>query len=465
MTDKHKQRTLILLVAIANVIGWCIPSRIDYLVAQQRHVLLTRYSIEYFTALLLLLIISFAVLYIFLGDIKKRKEKIFGVISIFIGVVISSIVIDIGVRMIKTSRYVKTDNVYHRQPNKKVEGVFKDEPIMKYSYPFTPKGFPDVPYALTIDELGFRNPKKLENCEVLMLGDSFTEGSSVSDDQSWPALYAKMSGKKIYNLGMSGGNPSTYVESFEKFGLSLSPKRVFCMIYEGNDFKGKGELIERAVKEGSLSRKIRRFQKTFYFRYTLKRLFIKYLSISNWNYDTPPGDDNLFSWLPVKLPQTENSKYYAFELKKIIRHYQDKPSFKNSKGCITALLAVQKLSDLCEKNNIDFQVVYAPEKSHVIMPLVKDRLDAEKLRQYFELKIKDLPDAEETKKNFYSYIENKEDVIREYCQKNNIKFISTTRLLRTSILNGTQAYFTYDQHWSPDGQKVVANFLYNQLAQ
>ncbi len=35
--------------------------------------------------------------------------------------------------------------------------------------------------------------------------------------------------------------------------------------------------------------------------------------------------------------------------------------------------------------------------------------------------------------------------------------IATTGALRTAALAGTQVYFTYDQHWTPDGHQVVAD--------
>ncbi len=463
MPEKQKKIFFITILVIINTVCWIIPSRVNYLVAQQRDVLLTRYSVDHFSALLFLFILSCAFLYLYLGDKNKRRDKIFGIISISIGLFIGTIVIDIAARIIKTPRYVQTNNIYHRPPGQKLAGVFKDNPITEYSYPYTPKGYPDVPYTLTIDELGFRNKKKYKNCEVLVLGDSFAEGSSVSDDQSWPSLYAKKSGKELYNLGMSGGNPSTYVETFEKFGISLSPKLVCCMIYEGNDFKGKGELVTRIKKESSIKNRIRAYIKSFYLRYTLKRILIHIFSINNRNDKVPPANENIFSWLPAMIPETGNSKYYAFELRKIIKHYDDKESFKVSKGCITAFLAIKKLSGICKKNKMDFLVVYAPEKSHAIMPLIKERIEAEKLRDYLSFKIKNLPAGEETKKKFYENIENKEDIIREYCLQNNITFISTTGVLRDAITKGIQAYFTYDQHWSPEGHEAVAELLHQRL--
>ena len=42
-----------------------------------------------------------------------------------------------------------------------------------------------------------------------------------------------------------------------------------------------------------------------------------------------------------------------------------------------------------------------------------------------------------------------------------IEFVSLTQPLRKGISSGEQAYFTFDQHWTPVGQEIVAEVLNN----
>ncbi len=49
--------------------------------------------------------------------------------------------------------------------------------------------------------------------------------------------------------------------------------------------------------------------------------------------------------------------------------------------------------------------------------------------------------------------------MKNFCQQQSIEFVSLTWPLRQEMTNGTQAYFTYDQHWSPAGHEIVARTL------
>ena len=54
--------------------------------------------------------------------------------------------------------------------------------------------------------------------------------------------------------------------------------------------------------------------------------------------------------------------------------------------------------------------------------------------------------------------------MRQFCRQEAIEFISLTEILRQQMLAGRQAYFTYDQHWSPEGHRIVAEYLAGALS-
>ena len=49
-----------------------------------------------------------------------------------------------------------------------------------------------------------------------------------------------------------------------------------------------------------------------------------------------------------------------------------------------------------------------------------------------------------------------ERVVGDYYRSRGIAFVSLTDALRAAARSGSQTYFTYDQHWTPDGHRVVA---------
>ena len=42
-------------------------------------------------------------------------------------------------------------------------------------------------------------------------------------------------------------------------------------------------------------------------------------------------------------------------------------------------------------------------------------------------------------------------------------FVSATASLRAAAVSGTQVYFTYDQHWTPEGHEIVAEAVHRFL--
>ncbi len=93
----------------------------------------------------------------------------------------------------------------------------------------------------SIDENGFRETTPIEKAEVFALGDSFTFGTGVSQDQTWPEQLERMTGKPIYNLGVNGSSPKQQLMLLEyllnKKGDSLTVRHLLWMIFEGNDLE------------------------------------------------------------------------------------------------------------------------------------------------------------------------------------------------------------------------------------
>ena len=463
MKNKNIITAAILLI---NLIWWLTTSDVTYLIAQNRDVLLGRYSVGRFSAMLIVFIISMITIYLVRADRKNRRERIFRLIAIWMGLTMGLILVDLGARLIRSPRYFKTEDVYHRKPHKTSTGVFKDAPETRLSYPRTPPGYPDIKYTITTDKRGFRNKVDLDKCELLTLGDSFTEGSSVSDEHAWPAVYSEKSGRVVCNLAMAGGNPSTYVETLELFGLSLKPDIVLCMIYEGNDFRGSGELAGRLKKRATLKKRIRSYYKTSPVRLNLKKFFIDTLSFerkTETEKEIKPKTIPELSWLPIVVPDAPDSPNYTFTVKKLETHYESKKDFVDSPGFKTASIALKKINRLCEENNSRFIVVYAPDKPHVLVPMISDRIPHEKLKAFLAIRKKNLPPPDETVRTLLANMDAQEEAVRELCAQESIEFISLTNELRRTILKGNHAYYTYDMHWSPIGHRVAAETVYRYL--
>jgi len=455
-----------IIILLGNALGWIIPGNVAYLIAQNRDVLLGRYSLGRLTALLFLIPISAAMLYLTWSNERNEKERRFKVIAISLSILVSLIVMDIVARLVLPRRYVAEQAYFHRPPNTIQTGTAKDVPEEAFLYPKTPPGHPDIEYTLTTDKRGFRNKTDLERYDVVVLGDSFAEGSKVTDDDAWPALLARKSNLTVYNLGMSSGHPGTYLETLKKFGPELSPKTVICLICEGNDFRD-----ENFKEKNSIPDQLEEQFKTSPVRRSIEQILIRCFA-SKTPVHSPDSPRNAttwvettgktlaaISWLPVAVPEGPNGKYYTFKVKSLLEHFVTDRQFIGEKGEKKTFAALREIKKICAEKNVRLIIAYAPDKPHVLLPLITKTVSPEQLRAFMALKENKLPPADKLLDVLLPRLDVQESAVRDLCRTESIEFISLTEPLRRIIAQGAQAYFTYDQHWTPLGHKIVAETL------
>ena len=272
------------------------------------------------------------------------------------------------------------------------------------------------------------------------------------------------------NLGMAGSHPERYMETLKKFGIALSPDIALCVLYEGNDFRDSN--YER---EDTIICKISDYFKVSPLRIAIRNFLINKLSssknkvaedvsLSNNNAESEKEDSNsvsagALSWLPVPVPPGPDAKYYTFTVKNLCAHFVEKESFLHTKGCKQTLVNLRLIKKMCSENHIHLIIVYAPDKSHVLMPLICDNISDEALKKFMALKEKKLPPVNKLKETVLARLDNEEQVFKEFCEKESIEFVSLTVPLRNDAAVGQQVYFTYDDHWTPIGHEVVANTI------
>jgi len=181
--------------------------------------------------------------------------------------------------------------------------------------------------------------------------------------------------------------------------------------------------------------------------------------------DTCRPADPLYpvSWLPLAVPK-DNPKFYTFKIKRLLGHFLTQQQFLDSRGCKATFEILSEIKSFCDSENIRFILAYAPDKPHVLLPLVKDDLPAEKVRAFMALKAHNLPPADRLIDTLISRLGIQESATEQFCREHSIEFVTLTEPLRRQILQGRQVYFTYDQHWTPIGQEIAAETIARFLA-
>ena len=446
---------------------WWTPSDVVALISDQKHVLLGRYSVSQVFLLFFLtppLLWCAAVL---LWRTRPNRQHTFRVIAVVISTVLGLIVVDVAGRMMRKARYVEGGRTHHwmpraevrdvgrrRPPNQVHEIVFTDEPKTKRTFPRTPPGFHAEPVklTLTVDARGFRNTTELEQYDIVAMGDSFTEGFLVDDDESWPALLARRLGRPVYNMGVSGASPDVYLANFNAYGLELKPSIAVFLIYEGNDLQGPKRI------DTSFRSTAARTIKTSPILLALKRLFIAYLGPINATGPLGANGDAL-AWLPVAVNTGGSSQQYIFERQRLMGLYVPPDRFERTGRWKQSVETFENIKRTCAENQTRLLLVYAPIKAHVVMPLVRDGLDAEKLRSFAALKGRRVPDAEIFEAELFDRLDAKQSVLEKFCKAQSIEFLSLTPVLQQATAAGEQMYFTYDDHWTPPGHAAVADAI------
>lgn len=452
----HRMRWRIVLASavVANLALWLIPSNVVTLIARDRHALLGRYSRSHFTWIILAAVVSLIVLFLTRPDDPlRRRRRGFATLAVALALLVPTCAADLILRTRAPVYYGKDTLAYHRPAHFRAPSdgdpplMVRDAPEAARTYPDPPAGYPEFEGRMTCDRRGFRNQTDLESYDIVVLGDSFAEGSRVSDEHPWPVRLAVLTGRTVYNLGMSGYAPQNYRATLDEIGLSLHPKFVLCMLYEENDFRA-AELRDQPESESG------KFFKQSPILQQLDALIVR--NLGPLHATGPVRGIEVLSWLPLRVPAGETGHPYTFSPNLLLDLYQtpDALTAKRQWKAITTILA--GMNATCRDAGVRFVLVYAPSKPHVLLPLAED-LSAEKVHAFAELRAKQgLPEPAAFLAELLAALDVKETLTRKFCSGNEIEFVSVTEALRHAALAGQSVYFTYDDHFSPTGHEVVA---------
>lgn len=92
--------------------------------------------------------------------------------------------------------------------------------------------------------VGFRDIGPTTPAYGVAIGDSFTWGTYVDADQTWPEQLEARVGAPVINLGVLGYGPIQYQIVTERHALPLHPRVVLWGFFAGNDFIGSTDYLE-----------------------------------------------------------------------------------------------------------------------------------------------------------------------------------------------------------------------------
>jgi hypothetical protein len=464
-----RRAAALVLVAVVAAL-WILPSDVPRLIARQRDVLLGRYAEGHFVAAVLatLLLVPVAVMIwrrVRVLEIAARAVLV--TVSAALAFAIASIV---SYRP-SAQRYLETpvDDLVgaaadglrgatrRRQPNERFQLARRDEPGPARSYPGRPPGFPAARVALTTDAFGLRNPVPVERCDVVVTGDSFSEGSMVDDGEVWSARLAERAGLRVRNVAMSGASPRHALNNLAAFGMRCAPRVVVATVYEGNDFKRNVEavpLVGDLAGPPSLGARVAAWRRLAFedspLRFRLKRWLLG--TLGPVRADAPVAPSPGLDWMPVRVA----GHVYAFEPKELVRLAVDPTRFERSPNWTDNAAVYREMAAFARARGAELLLVYAPSKPHVVLPAVRGEVPPAALRAFAAFEEDDLPAADRYAAEVYDRLDTIERMFFAFCAREGLACESLTGPLRGEVVAGRQAYFSYDPHWTRLGHETVA---------
>lgn len=294
-------------------------------------------------------------------------------------------------------------------------------------------------HRLQVDELGFRLPARpAENYQVVVLGDSFTEGANVA--MPWPDVFAEQSGLSTRNLGFRGYSPQHYAYTMETFGGT--PDVVIVSFFGGNDLASSSleftpPLLpreERALEQPLNIDSRRNAEVGANYRYPA------YLE----NGEPIAFLSTYISWMNITeetLLQSSNYQGIALSLERIRAAAPD--------ACLV--------------------LAYLPSKPEVYLPYVQAEAYPRIVEGQQHVLINSdsslhiLDDPEISIEKLLEHRHSLPNAMGNLADEQGFHFINLWQGFDEAAANGAMLYYTYDTHWNQAGQnlagELVADFV------
>ena len=225
------------------------------------------------------------------------------------------------------------------------------------------------------DRYGFRNTDELwdeKNLDIILFGDSFTNGACVESDENISGNLIKNHSKKIINFGISGTGPLDQYAILKEYTKNLNSKYLVIIFYEGNDYRSlnltkkmqpilykylendefsQNLIFKQTIVDENLKKLINRkeieAEKNDYKKDEFKSNIFEYLSFSNFykfhNIRSLAAGLILSKFEPIaELRLFSNNKIKNNNFSKIIDKFKEFGENKNSELILVYMPSVER---------------------------------------------------------------------------------------------------------------------------
>ncbi len=321
-----------------------------------------------------------------------KKETTKNILILGVTIIVFLLLFEAALRIIPQKEFGYN---LHHIPNYEGYYNFKEEINTSTYYRINSFGLRDKEYNLTTDAY-----------RILVLGDSFTFGVGVLEEETFPELIEEKLNNntkkfEVLNAGVNGFG--TFEEGYKLNELlKYKPDMIILAFYQ-NDYGDN-------------------YQKSKYYNGLLQNVFSYFRTYQFLVYKNYKKDIVFISTIP---------------------YLKETPAEHNDLWSITSRM-IDEIKETAEQSNASFVIVYLPAVEEV------DETARAKWVAKYETDEKEIDIDKSNKK------------IKEYTENKNIPLIDSLPVLRQKNVNNT-FYYSIDKHWNQEGHSTAAQEIYEKL--
>lgn len=292
-------------------------------------------------------------------------------------------------------------------------------------------------WAVRYDHNGFRNATDLQSADIAVIGGSYVEATTIDRSQLMTSLLAQGENAVVANFGQNAYAPQQELTVLRRFALPLKPKTVLWLFTDFNDIR-QVPVFDSQMRSTS---RVRALVKSSFTANVLKQLAsVGYGTLTSLDRILYPENPRPALNRSGLLPNTRAGP---------VRMYFLHPSLPLDTGQIQALdesiRTIAAADQLCAAQGARLVVVFIPDQFRVFHSFVQPSPGSE-LEHWT---VNDAP-------------ARLEQGLHEVSP--DIGFLDLTPVMVSAASNGDVAYFTDDNHWNPEGQRLAAEAIDSYLS-
>ena len=265
---------------------------------------------------------------------------------------------------------------------------------------------------LNLADIGFRGGSLGGPAWAAAVGDSFTFGVGMDQEDTWVNLLARALGKEIINLGIPAQGPPQYTRILKRYALALHPRVVFYCFYY-NDLNAANRFYRMKRTWIPVTRYLRQYS------------VIYNLLSENRAVGAPAAEQADVEGAELNISPDDVRRSVARQDRNFEQRWR---------------LTVKEIDDAISASHqagVQMIMLYLPSRWEVYWEQFQAQhhlpgtLDIDRLRR----------------------------TVVNYCGDRKLACFDLTPVLKREAQQGKQLYFRIDGHWNKEGNRIVAEAL------